>query len=176
MPGGKSHLKKDWLLQTDGLGHKNSSWCQPSNEVGKVFCSICKKTFRCDNQGLPQLLQHAKGQSHKTLTNEILSGSQMVFAPTQLTEPDNTSNTASVSTANIVSKPQHSQTGKKQSSGTLQCISLKDEATKAELIWAMKVVGSHYSYASCDNIKETLDAMFPGKIPNNFTMSSSKVS
>ncbi|PFX25307.1 hypothetical protein AWC38_SpisGene10081 [Stylophora pistillata] len=51
-----------------------------------------------------------------------------------------------------------------------------DEATKAELIWAMKMVGSHYSYASCDNIKETLDAMFPGKIPNNFTMSSSKVS
>ena len=40
----------------------------------------------------------------------------------------------------------------------------------------MKVVGSHYSYASCDNITETLDAMFPGKIPNNFTMSSSKVS
>lgn len=100
----------------------------------------------------------------------------MVFTPTQLTEPGDTSNTASVLTASIVSKPQDSHTGKKQSSGTLQCISLKDEATKAELIWAMKVVGSHYNYASCDNIKETLDAMFPGKIPNNFTMSSSKVS
>lgn len=64
-----------------------SSWCYLSNEVGKAFCSICKETFRCDNQGLPQLLQHAKGQNHKTLANEILSGSQMVFAPTQLTEP-----------------------------------------------------------------------------------------
>ena len=100
----------------------------------------------------------------------------MVFAPTQLTEPGNISNTASVSTASTVSKPQDSQTGKKQSSGTLQCTSLKDEATKVTLIWAMKVVGSHYSYASSDNIKEILDAMFPGKIPNNFTMSSSKVS
>ena len=100
----------------------------------------------------------------------------MVFAPTPLTEPGNTSNTASVSTASIVSKPKDSQTGKKQSSGTFQCISLKDETMKAELIWAMKVVGSHYSYASCDNIKETLDAMFSVKIPNNFTMSSSKVS
>ena len=181
MPGGKTHFKKDWLLHTDGLGHKISSWCQLSNEVGKAFCAICKKTFRCDNQGLPQLLQHARGQSHKTLAIEILSGSQMVFAPTQSTEPGKTfgnltTNVASVSTASVVSNQQETQTVKKQSSGTLQCISLKDEATKAELIWAMKVVGSHYSYASCDNINDTLEAMFPGKIPDNFTMSSSKVS
>ena len=151
----------------------------------RLFALSAKKTFRCDNQGLPQLLQHSKGQSHKTLANEILSGSQMVFASTQSTGAlktfCNTTSTSSVSTASVastsvVSKQQETQTGKKQSSGTLQCISLKDEATKAELIWAMKVVGSHYSYASCDNIKDTLDAMFPGKIPDNFTMSSSKVS
>ena len=37
-------------------------------------------------------------------------------------------------------------------------------------------LSSSYSYASCDNIKDTLDAMFPGKIPDNFTLSSSKVS
>ena len=43
MPGGETHFKKDWLLRTDGLGHKISSWCQPSNEVGKAFCSIWKK-------------------------------------------------------------------------------------------------------------------------------------
>ena len=40
---------------------------------------------------------------------------------------------------------------------------------------AMKVVSSHYSYASCDNVKDNLDAMFPGKVPENYTMSSSKV-
>ena len=39
----------------------------------------------------------------------------------------------------------------------------------------MKVVSSHYSYASFDNIKETFNAMFPGKVPESFTMSSSKV-
>lgn len=175
MPGGKTHFKKDWLLHTDGQGHKISSWCQPSQEVGKAFCFICKKTFLCNNQGLPQLLQHARGQSHKTLANEILGGSQMVFASTQSTDARKTcgnssSNTAFVSTATVVSKQQETHTGK-QCSGALQCISLKDEATRAELIWAMKVVSSHYSYASCDNIKDTLDAMFPGKIPDNFTMS-----
>ena len=40
--------------------------------MGKAFCFICKKTFLCNNQGLPQLGQHARGQSHKTLTNEGL--------------------------------------------------------------------------------------------------------
>ena len=38
---------------------------------------------------------------------------------------------------------QETHTGIRESSGPLQCISLKDEATRAELIWAMKVVSSH---------------------------------
>ena len=40
----------------------------------------------------------------------------------------------------------------------------------------MKVVSSGYSYSSCDGIIETLSAMFPGAIPNTFTMNSSNVS
>ena len=172
MPGGKILFKKVWL---DGEGYKISSWCQPSQEVGKALCFIGKKTFLCNNQGLPQLLQHARGQSHKTLTNEILGGSQMVFASTHSTDAGKICGN-SASNAAFVSKQLETHAGKKESSGTLQCISLKDEATRAELLWAMKVVSSHYSYASCDKIKDTLDTMFPGKIPDNFTMSSSKVS
>ena len=83
MPGGKTHFKNDWLLNTDGLGYKISSWCQPSKDVGKAFCFLCKKTFRCDNQGLPQLLQHASGQSHKTLVNEYLLDSKWFWHPTR---------------------------------------------------------------------------------------------
>ena len=102
----------------------------------------------------------------------------MVLAPNSSAESvSNLAESAMSSSVSGVASNQHqTQTGKKKTSGTLQCISLKDEATRAELIWAMKVVSSHYSYASCDNIKDTLDAMFPGKIPENFTMSSSKVS
>lgn len=40
----------------------------------------------------------------------------------------------------------------------------------------MKTVNSHYSYASCDDLKATLNAMFPGRIPESFTMGSTKVS
>ena len=53
----------------------------------RLFAFSAKKTFRCDNQGLPQLLQHASSQSHKTLVNEILAGQQMVLAPNSSAEP-----------------------------------------------------------------------------------------
>ena len=43
--------------------------------------SAKKKGFLCNNQGLLQLLQHARGQSHKTMVNEILGGSHMVLHP-----------------------------------------------------------------------------------------------
>ena len=59
--------------------------------------------------------------------------------------------------------------------GNVTCESAKDAITKVELIWAMKSVSSHFSYSASGNIKLVLNAMFPGKIPANFTMSSSKV-
>ena len=37
-------------------------------------------------------------------------------------------------------------------------------------------MSSHFSYSASNNIKLVLNAMFPGKIPVNFTMSSSKLS
>ena len=58
----------------------------------------------------------------------------------------------------------------------LGIMSEKDDATAAELIWSMKVTSSHFSYASYDDIKETFEAMFPGAVPKNFSLSSSKVS
>ena len=61
-------------------------------------------------------------------------------------------------------------------SSTVYAVSNKDQATKAGLIQAMKVVVSSYSYASCDGIEDVFQAMFPDAVPDNFTISSSKVS
>ena len=167
MPGGKSSFKSDWLLQVDGQGHKISSWCNPCKDCSqKAFCFLCKKTFRCDNQGFKQVLQHARTQTHMKLADSILSGKQMVLA-------SDTSKGPTQSTSLPDSKKDEEQSKK---TGKLTCFSYKDEFTRAEIIWSLKVVSSHYSYASCDNIKDTFNAMFPGKIPDGFTMSSSKVS
>ena len=58
----------------------------------------------------------------------------------------------------------------------MTCESAKDAITKAELIWALKSVSLHFSKSASDNIKLVLSAMFPGKIPANFTKLSYLIS
>ena len=162
----KTNFKSDWLLKTDAQGHIISSWCKASKDNTKTaHCLICHKTFRCDNQGLQQVLQHAKTQLHVKLAGSIISGQQLVL--TSGPSSNNSTSTAATSQENVQQL---------KSTGNLSCFSYKDETLRADLIWSLKVVSSHYSYASCDNIKDTLHAMFPGKIPDDFSMSSSKVS
>ena len=60
--------------------------------------------------------------------------------------------------------------------GNVTCESAKDAITKAELIWALKSVSLHFSKSASDNIKLVLSAMFPGKIPANFTKLSYLIS
>ena len=98
------------------------------------------------------------------LAGSIISGQQLVL--TSGPSSNNSTSTAATSQENVQQL---------QSTGNLSCFSYKDETLRAELIWSLKVVSSHYSLASFDNIKDALNAMFPGKIPDDFSMSSSKV-
>ena len=106
---------------------------------------FCNKYVKHDNQSLPQLIQHARGQRHKDLVKDVASGNQTTIQ-------------------------------KNLDNGNVTCESVKDAITKVELIWAMKSVSSHFSYSASDNIKLVLNAVFPGKIPANLTISSSKLS
>ena len=139
-----NHFQKDWLKEKDENGHMLSLWCKQGTFVA-ALCIFCNKYVKHDNQGLPQLIQHARGQRHKGLVKDVASGNQT----TSQKSPDN---------------------------GNVTYESAKDAITKAELIWAMKSVSSHFSYLASDNIKLVLNAMFPGKIHANFTMRSSKLS
>src|SRR6266516_4007787 len=155
MPGGKTHFNPDWLTSTDRNGQLLSVWCKPSKKsVFTAFCQICNKTIKCDNQGLLQLMQHSGMSTHQSLVGNIAEGKQLVLQ--------------------VSSSGQSGQQA--TNSSTITAVSHQAQSTKAELIWAMKVVSSGYSYSSCDGIIETLSAMFLGAIPNIFTMSSSKVS
>ena len=60
--------------------------------------------------------------------------------------------------------------------GNVTYVSAKDAITKAELTWAMRSVSLHFSNSTSDNIKLVLNAMFPGKIPANFTKLSYLIS
>ena len=144
MPGGVTHFQKDRLKEKDENGHILSLWCKQGT-VDAALCIFCNKYVKHDNQHLPQLIQHARGQRHKGLVKDVASGNQTTIQ-------------------------------KNLNNGNVTCESGKDAITKVELIWPMKSVSSHFSYSASDNIKLVLNAMFPGKIPANFTMSSSKLS
>ena len=82
---------------------------------------FCNEYVKHDNQGLPQLIQHARRQRHKGLAKDVASGKQTTIKKS----PDN---------------------------GNVTCESAKDAITKAELIWALKSVSSHFSYSASDNM------------------------
>jgi len=154
MPKGKTRFWSDWLTSTDKNGDLLSAWCIASKDSNfSAHCNICNKSVKCDNQGVSQLMQHSETSAHRTLSGNIKEGKQLVLK---------------VSTS---SNQQSADPAPK-----MCVVAQKDQSTAAELIWAMKVVLSGYSYASCDDTLEILRAMFPGAIPDSFTMSSSKVS
>ena len=52
-----------------------------------------------------------------------------------------------------------------------------DDVTKAETLWALKCVMSHYSYNSCADMKDVLKMMFPdSSIANKISIGSTKMS
>lgn len=177
-----TRFSNDWLHQMDDNGHIMSFWCEThKSSIYKAYCKQCNKSFSCSNQGIQQLRQHANGLRHKQKTQELASGRQMMIQATPSITPSVTSLPNS-SYALIPTLQPTNYRGlaplqtEKSPKVVMRCTSEKDKATSAELIWAMKVVESRYSYSSCDGVKEIFKAMFPNSVPDNFTMSSSKVS
>ena len=75
MPGIVTRFQKDWLKERDENGHILSLWCKQGT-VNAALCICCNKYVRHDNQGLQQLIQHARGQRHKCLVKDVASGNQ----------------------------------------------------------------------------------------------------
>ena len=51
----------------------------------------------------------------------------------------------------------------------------RDESLKAEILWALKAIMSHYSYKSCEGTSKLFQAMFPdSKIASQFSCEEKK--
>ena len=50
----------------------------------------------------------------------------------------------------------------------------RDETLKAEILWALKVIMSHYSYKSCEGTSKLFQAMFPDRIASQFSYGEKK--
>ena len=53
---------------------------------------------------------------------------------------------------------------------------ITEQITKAEILWAMKTIHSHYSYNSCCNVTDIFSAMFPdSNIARSMSVGSTKI-
>ena len=125
---------------------------------------MCCKSTHCGNSGLLQLLQHAqRWQTHIKLVKIVCSDSQsrVKLGGAQCSLAKQSVNTVGAA-------------------GKSCCISLsnmKENTTKAEVIWAAKIAKCNFSFRSNDGIGDTFWSMFTNpETLKTFSMSRSKLS
>ena len=158
MPHGQTKFQSPWLEKIDINGHQVKLWCRKDNSEYAGYCFICDKSIQCGNNGVTQILNHADGVKHKEKAKLRFDKNQKRFVKEE------------------VDKPSALQGGGDVKHVALQSRSQADQVTAAEVIWAMKVASSGYSFSSCDGTAAMFQEMFPGQISNDFTMSRTKVS
>ena len=167
MPGGCTKFSWVWLDQVDGNGHTLRPWCTTdSSSLYNGYCTLCKKPVSCENMGLLQLKQLAKSSKHKAIAEATFSKKQAVFKKA----------TAQIVPGWNVGMELHSSL-KQSGAGSVAVLSssLADQTTTAEVIWALKVASSDFSFASCKDIPLIYQKIFPCVASNEFSMSPAKV-
>lgn len=148
MPG-KCSFNRLWL---DKEPYKQWLREDPGGNMHKAFCHVCKRDIDISSMGESALSSHCKGKKHTELM-KVLSATVPVsslFSSNSKSMSDQTSSPSATS-SNTVPTP---------------CVSVeslsstKTEAMKAEVLWTLKVVTSHYSFKSCEGNSVLFQRMF----------------
>jgi len=142
----QTKFAEQWLDQVDANQHTLRWWCKAApKDIYAAFCTLCYKTVPCDNMGLIQLLQHAKGKKHMEIANVRFSQRQqhLVVLPTS-------------AASNIASEI--SSVG----APSMFCVakSHKDQVSMAEIRWCFHVVQNDLPFAASDNVGDLFKLMF----------------
>ena len=173
-------FQESWFRKTDSAGNQVKQWCRADNtSPHKAFCMLCCKSIQCSNSGFKQLLHHAEGKRHSDLavarfgkTQKHLQKGATSTRPSSSSPPlHNEASTSSTSASTSSTSASTSST-----SYVIQSPSLQEKIATAEILWALKVAQSNYSYSSCDATPALFKRMFPGDVAEHFSMSKSKVS
>ena len=132
---------KDWLLpeQSDNT---------------KARCKFCRRTFSLSNMGEPSLKSHAQGKKHQSI---IQRSEKNPSVKGFLEKKD----VAEASTSEESGPSTLMSSSAEQKSSFVTKFALTKEHHKAEIIWALKSVMSHFSYNSAHDITDIFKAMFP---------------
>ncbi|KAM7441937.1 hypothetical protein ABFA07_009054 [Porites harrisoni] len=132
---------KEWLQEVKGDKHK-------------ARCIVCMKDVDISSMGESALTSHLKGKKRQTLTSQKrASASVPDFFGVSSQRPATKSHDAKVVSKSASSESgEHSKLNATKSIASSSGSSLmeksvtRDETLKAEILWALKAIMSHYSY------------------------------
>lgn len=150
-----------WNERDDLQGDKVQEWAikaQSSNN--EAYCKACRCNINVSQKGFQAITQHASTIKHrKNMTAQKSVGQMRLIATSAIG--------ASSSSAVDVSD---------EVSSVVQLYSVRDQATRAELIWTMKCVASNFNASSCHDLKATFQAMFGlNNVLQNFSLERTKI-
>ena len=158
-----SKVKYKCLFQDIWLEDENyKQWLQKvQSNLSIARCKICVKDINIGTHGVTALNSHAKGSKH--IERLPKSDRQSFF---------NKQQKHSESSSSSIDKDKNSL---KQS--TIGSCTNKNLVSNAEIIWALDVVLSKYSFNSSSNKTELFALMFPdSKVAKDFTCGKTKCS
>lgn len=152
---GKCTVKSGWFQKNDSNGFMVSEWGQKKSDC-EVICMLCAQTISV-SWGFSAIEQHASTRKHREQCKVKLSSSQLHLSSAH----------PGCSSDGVISSP--------TATPSIQLYSAKQAASRAELIWCLKMIGGNFAVQpACEDVKETFEAMFPGSVPSEFTLSRTK--
>ncbi|XP_049270810.1 uncharacterized protein LOC125758087 [Rhipicephalus sanguineus] len=151
MPG-QCNFQESWLSH---VAYKD--WVAPDPMSShRARCRPCAKTFDVSSMGESALKSHQRSAKHIGNLKDAASSSLIKY----VTPRESGESVRSVPT---------------QSSDLNTACKAHDAATEAEILWALKVVTSHYSYSSSAHTSELFRKMFPdSEVAKAFTCGEKK--
>lgn len=184
----KCKLSESWFLKNDFDNLPISRWLKRDpNSTSTVHCTICSSVIQCNMKGFQAVQQHMNTQKHKTNVRVKLVPSQLRISGTNSDQPTSiASSSTSLSRASSPSSissestsssiPSVQTTAETSSLPTMSLWDTRNDSIKAEIIWTLKVVESHFSGRSCENIADIFRAMFPNNIvSDSFSLGKFKI-
>ena len=167
-------FNQEWLDETNP---QFSTWVKLLKDPIRVLCCLCQQSFALRNMGKRALESHINSDKHKrNVSAKVPSRSSYLKKLTGL------SKTSFPNSADTGTNTQASCTTATETNRILVASQMlthyvhKDDVLKAEIIWALKVIESHFSYSSFQNIVDLLKMMLPDrKIVEKLCLGSTKL-
>ena len=141
-----------------------SEWLKRTHIKWEAYWVYCQKSFDISNMGVASLSSHVSGKKHSDIHMQQSHNTGTTFFGNSSTGEVQETNKK----GNLVRKENKVQK-------TLDSVTVPANALRAEVLWALKVISSHYSLRSCLGLKELFETMFSDcEITKLFKLSKTK--